>query len=110
MIRPTGIFPELRQADRERAQRAYPQPAPEPRPYINYGCYYDHREDTDREFAREVGKGFVETFPSRAALEERYGKITPSRVAAIVKETPTGKKTRLIHDMSRSGVNQRVRI
>ena len=43
-------------------------------------------------------------------MEAKYGKVMPARVAALVKETPAGTKTRLIHDLSRAGVNQKVEI
>ena len=52
----------------------------------------------------------METYSARAELEAAVGKATPSRIAALVKDTANGRKTRLIHDMSRSGVNQKVKI
>ena len=39
------------------------------------------------------------------SLEAKVDSLVPSRVAALVKQTPGGLKVRLIHDLRRSGVN-----
>ena len=110
-IKPTGVFPILSELERERAQRSYPDAVPERKGFTNYQCYEQNRDLADDQFDREVRKGYVETSFSRRTLEKTYGKIVPSKIAAIVKDTANGKKkTRLIHDMSRSGVNQKVTI
>ena len=109
-IRPVGVFPALTEADRQKALRTYPAKVPEPTPFRNYPCYQVHRATADAEFEKEVAKGYVKTFPSRAIMEREYGRVMPARVAALVKETPAGTKTRLIHDLSRAGVNQKVEI
>ena len=105
-----GIFPLLTKIESDRAARGYPDPVPEPIPFKNYSCYHQHEEKAGAEFWKEVRKGYVKTYATREELERDVGKITPSRIAALVKETATGTKTRLIHDMSRSGVNQQVAI
>ena len=48
--------------------------------------------------------------PTRKALEEKVGRLQPSRVGAIVKELVDRLKVRLIHDLSRGGVHQQVNI
>ena len=63
-IRPTGVFPALTAADREKALRTYPARVPEPKPFRNYPCYMQHQAAADAEFDKEVAKGYVETFPS----------------------------------------------
>jgi hypothetical protein len=79
-----------------------------PKDFGNYASYDEYRDLADIELRREVAAGFAEVFPTRAAMEEAVGPSTPSKVGVIVKEKGGRVKVRLIHDLSRSGVNQQV--
>ena len=64
----------------------------------------------DAELDREVQAGFVDMYPSKAALIRKVGPCILSKVGILVKTMNGNAKVRLIHDLSRSGVNHRIRL
>jgi len=78
--------------------------------FSNYASFAEHKEAADAEILREVELGFAECEPQRAVLEARYGPLTPSWVGALVKDKAGKLRVRLIHDLSRSGVNHMTRL
>ena len=48
--------------------------------------------------------------PTESALEADYGEVAYSSIGVIVKNSGPTQKIRLVHDLRRSGVNQRVRM
>ena len=106
-----GIFPELTPEEAEKAARGYaPQAAAVSEDmFANYSSYEENQEAADRELERELEAGCLKTRP-REVLEREVGPLTPSRVGVIVKNKNDITKVRLIHDLSRSGVNHRVQL
>ena len=109
-IRPRGVFPIMTATERTRQQNGYPAMVPERTPFRNYAAFDENKEAAEAEFAKEIEEGFVETTPRRDELTKKYGKVVLSRIAAIVKESAGKVKCRLVHDLSRSGVNQQVKV
>ena len=73
--------------------------------YENYTSYQEHEEEARAELKREQEAGYLAMNATRQQAEEQVGKIMPSKVAVLVKYRDGRKKVRLIHDLSRSGVN-----
>jgi hypothetical protein len=71
----------------------------------NYASYEEHYQEADAELERERMAGYLLT-DSQAELEQYCGgPLWPSKVGVLVKEKQGINKVRLIHDLSRSGVN-----
>ena len=70
----------------------------------NYSSYEENREVADKEFRKDLDKGYVQWVKHRRVLEEQVGKLTLAKVGVIVKND----KVRLIHDMRRNGTNAKV--
>ena len=73
----------------------------------NYSSFEEHHDKVMQELEREIKAGFLRT-GSREELEREVGRLYPSRIAGLVKSTHGKDKTRLIHDLGRSGVNSLV--
>ena len=55
--------------------------------------------------------GYMVTGPSEESLRVTRDALVPSKIAVIVKLKPDGtQKVRLVHDLSRSGVNHKVHL
>ena len=59
---------------------------------------------------KEIAAGFATTVPTVRALQDLVGEATLSRVGVIVKTKGGKVKVRLVHDLSRSGVNHKIRL
>ena len=94
-IRPRGIFPIMTDVERARQSRGYPKPFPEMAKFFNYNAFSENERLAMAEFKKEIAEGFVEASTDRGELEERYGRIVLSRIAAIVKTTNDKVKTRV---------------
>ena len=62
------------------------------------------------ELKKEIQKGFVKWSPSQKVLEQEFGPLMISRLAAQVTQKGERTKTRLIHDLRRSKVNAMAKI
>ena len=76
----------------------------------NYASFDTNADSVEAELKRELDKGFLEWSASLKELESKYGQLLLSRMAAIVKVKNGHTKTRLIHDLRRSRVNDMARI
>ena len=104
-----GIFPTLSPQEAEQAARHYAPISLSP-VFDNYASYTEYREQADAELDREVHAGFVQMYPTKAALVQGVGPCILSKVGVLVKTKNAKAKVRLIHDLSRSGVNHRIRL
>ena len=107
-IKPCDIFPRLSEEEFARMVMNFAPAAPEPPEFQNYSSYDDERETADEQIQKELDAGFLEITPDRATLEEKLGPLVPSRIGVIIKTKGKKRKVRLIHDLSRGGVNQTV--
>ena len=107
-IKPCDIFPRLSEEELARMVMNFAPAAPEPPEFQNYSSYDDEREAADGQIQKELDAGFLEITPDRATLEEKLGPLVPSRIGVIIKTKGKKRKVRLIHDLSRGGVNQTV--
>ena len=107
-IKPCDIFPRLSEEEFARMVMNFAPAAPEPPEFQNYTSYDDEREAADEQIQKELDAGFLEIAPDRATLEEKLGPLVPSRIGVIIKFKGKKRKVRLIHDLSRGGVNQTV--
>ena len=78
--------------------------------FRNYASYDEHQAAAEKLLKEELQKGYLQWGPSRARLEHEHGPLVLSRIAVLVKLRGSRLKYRLIHDLRRSGVNQRARI
>ena len=76
----------------------------------NYTSYKDNEKLAEEELLRERKAGYMEFSSDRKALERKHGKLHPSRMGAIVKVRKGKLKTRIVHDLRRSGRNIRARV
>ena len=80
-------------------------------PTSNYASVAENEGPVRAEVKRLIEKGFVTTYPSWAAVLEKFGHAVVSKMAAITKVREDGSiKLRLIIDMLRSRVNEHVRL
>ena len=59
---------------------------------------------------RELDMKWLDWHHTEEELERAYGKVTYSRIGVISKIKDDALKLRLIHDLRRSGVNQRIQM
>ena len=109
-IVPGGAFPLISDETAAKNRNKYAQPDPVKAELGNYKSYEEAQELADQELEKELAKGFLITAPTRKELEHKVGPIHPSRVGVIIKELADRIKVRLIHDLSRSGINQQVKL
>ena len=76
----------------------------------NYRSYKDNEVLAEQELVRERNAGYLEFSKSRQVLEKKHGRLRPSKMGAIVKVRKGKLKTRLVHDLRRSGRNVKVRV
>eukprot|EP00971_Amphidinium_carterae_P349156 6490871-Amphidinium_carterae.1 len=108
-----GIFPQVPEREEEDLEEVGTQEqiaGNTDAEFANYVSYYENQELADMEFQREVEAGYAKVYPSRAAAERVVGALVPSRVAAVVKRKSGRVKTRLVHDLRRSGVNATLKV
>ena len=107
-IIPRGVFPEVDPAEAaETIDRIYSYLEPS----TNYSSYDEARGLVDPELKRLREAGFLKTLGSWEQVREFFGDdVVVSKLAAIVKTREDGsKKTRLVVDYRRSGVNAHVK-
>eukprot|EP00971_Amphidinium_carterae_P329908 6462686-Amphidinium_carterae.2 len=112
-IEPCGIFPQIPERDGDDSEGPCIQEqvsGSTGSEFANYVSYYQNQELADIEFQREVKAGYATVYQSRAAAERIVGTLVPSRVAAVVKNKSGRVKTRLVHDLRRSGVNATLKV
>ena len=107
-----GIFPRLTEAEAQRAAKGY---APidnfgQHVDFTNYASYAEHVQQADVELERERVAGYLSTGTKKDIEDVANGALEPSRVGVIVKSKSGTTKVRLIHDLSRSGVNHRIKV
>ena len=78
--------------------------------FSNYPSFVEHQAGAERVFLSELEKGYLEWAPSKEGFEASLGKLILSKVAVIRTVKAGREKFRLIHDLRRSGVNERARI
>ena len=108
-IEACGIFPPLTPEESEATAQLLTNPVTTGPDFSNYASYKEHEADANAELDRGRRLGFAGWAPKRETLEAKYGPLTPSRVGVSVKEGEV-RRVRLIHDLSRSGVNHRIRL
>ena len=101
--REIDVFPSATAAQAEEATDYWAPPT-------NYASFQEHREQAEKLLEKERNKDRMDWRPTEAALETDYGEVTYSRIGVIVKNKGPMHKIRLVHDLRRSGVNQRVRM
>ena len=77
-------------------------------PPTNYASYAEHPEGAEQLLEKERAKGWMDWHATEQELEQAYGSVTYSRIGVISKIKGSAQKLRLIHDLRRSGINQRV--
>lgn len=109
-IEACGIFPAVTPEEAAAAARGFADVDLQGVLSGNYTSYAENRDDADAELQRELHAGYVTAHHDRGVLESRHGPLELSRVGVLVKVKNNKKKVRLIHDLSRSGINQKVRL
>ena len=107
-IKPCDIFPRLSEEEFARMVMNFAPAVPEPPKFINYFSYDDEKEAADGQIQEELHVDILEIATDRATLEEKLGPLVPSRIGVLIKTKGKKRKVRLIHDLSRGGVNQTV--
>ena len=107
-IRACGVFPPMSEKEQSKSAMMLVEQIGRG-DFSNYPSYREHEDAANSELVRERDLGFLEWAESRHTLEEKYGPLTPSRVGVIVKRGQVDR-VRLIHDLSRSGVNHNIRL
>ena len=74
----------------------------------NYSSYVENQDDAEAELQKEFDNGYFAWYPDATEAEHVHGKITLSKVGAVVTTKNEKKKVRLIHDLRRSLVNSEV--
>ena len=74
----------------------------------NYASYGDYKTEADAIIKSELEMGRLDWASSLSELTSRHGEITRSRIAVVAKQKQGKTKVRLVHDLRRSGVNERV--
>ena len=108
-IQTHGIFPTLTPEESMKLVKRYAPPTVMDNEFTNYASYVECQDKAVEELSREEQAGFVE-FGSRARLEDQLGPLTLSRIGVVVTTKEGNTKHRLIHDLSRSGVNHLVKL
>ena len=107
----TGVFPKISAEDAARAARNYAPADHAGGSTANYSSYLEFTAEADFELRREQQLGFMVSGKSENELRVCGTPLVPSKIAVIVKKRVDGStKVRLVHDLSRSGVNHRVRL
>ena len=108
-IQTHGIFPTLSPQESMNLVKRYAPPTVMDNEFTNYSSYRECQEQAVAELTREEKAGFVE-FGPRESLEQQLGPLTLSRIGVVVTTKDGKTKHRLIHDLSRSGVNHLVKL
>ena len=74
----------------------------------NYSSYEEFKEVAGAVIEAKLELGRLEWAPTLDVLTKKYGDIARSRIAVVAKEKQGKLKVRLVHDLRRSGVNDRV--
>ena len=74
----------------------------------NYSSYDQHKAGADAILQSELDQGWLEWASTERELGSRLGPVTYSRIGVVAKEKQGLLKLRLIHDLRRSGVNDKV--
>ena len=111
VIKPGGAFPLLTEEEAEKAVQKYAASEDLRPDYENYRSYTDAKAAADAELTADYHLGHLDFDSSRSRLEKRRGRLHPSRIGVIQKAKKDGStKTRIINDLSRSGINQKIRL
>ena len=101
-----GVFPPSDGLEQPRADHAVVEAAALANGDTeNYQSFEQQRSLAGAKLEKELKKRFFRWAPARSSIEELVGQLIPSRMAAIVKTKGGVMKTRLIHVLRRSGVN-----
>ena len=76
----------------------------------NYTSFAEHQAGAEELLRKEHEQGWMKLYPSDAEAEKIHGRIDYSRISVVAKWKEDRQKLRPIHDLRRSGVNQRVQI
>ena len=117
-IIPTGVFPEIEEKgvgpalkdlmDLVAGWHTQQKFSKESDTDGNYSSYVENQIDAENELQKEYANGYFAWYPSVAEAEHVHGKVTISKVGAVVTTKNGKKKVRLIHDLRRSLVNTEV--
>ena len=106
-----GVFPVLSSEDAARAARNYAPADHAGGSADNYTSYREFTEEADAELRREQLLGYMVRADTEVPLRVSGKPLAPSNIVVIIKDKPDGsKKVRLVHDLSRPGVNHRARL
>ena len=108
-IQTHGIFPTLTPEESTNLVKRYAPPTVMDNEFTNYASYIECQDAAVEELNREEQAGFVE-FGLRSQLEDKLGPLTLSKIGVVVTVKEGKTKHRLIHDLSRSGVNHLVKL
>ena len=117
-IIPTGVFPEIEEKgvgpalkdlmDLVAGWHTQQKFSKESDTDGNYSSFVENQIDAENKLQKEYANGYFAWYPSVAEAEHEHGKVTISKVGAVVTTKNEKKKVRLIHDLRRSLVNTKV--